>query len=174
MATNARSSTGIRTIRPAAQDDHAALVDVIRGAFVPMVEQFGITPDNCPVHPSLYDEARLAADIARGRRFHVLETAGEVVGCVALRPVDGGGCELCRLAVRPDRQGQGLGGALVDFAIRQAREEHAAFIELGLFADHVQLRQWYERMGFQHVRTCRIDVVPLPVAMMVMRLRGER
>ncbi|MDQ3620281.1 MAG: GNAT family N-acetyltransferase [Actinomycetota bacterium] len=57
-------------------------------------------------------------------------------------------CYLEELYVVPDRRGQGLGRALMDDAIRLARQEGAARMELGTSEDDVAARALYERLGF--------------------------
>jgi GNAT superfamily N-acetyltransferase len=43
------------------------------------------------------------------------------VGCVAMRPIGGAACEMKRLYVRPAGRGQGIGRALAEAVIAQAR-----------------------------------------------------
>lgn len=57
-------------------------------------------------------------------------------------------CYLAELYVRPARRGQGLGRALLEETLRQARAQGADRIELGTSEDDVVARALYERLGF--------------------------
>ena len=55
------------------------------------------------------------------REFHVATIAGEVVACGALRLLWGDLGEVRSLAVRPDQRGKGMGAAIVDAVVADAR-----------------------------------------------------
>lgn len=56
------------------------------------------------------------------REFHVAEEDGRIVGCVAVGIFWADLAEVRSLAVSPDRQGQGLGRALLAAAVEDARQ----------------------------------------------------
>jgi putative acetyltransferase len=77
------------------------------------------------------------------------DEAGELVGCVALRPMpDDGVCELKRLYVRPAHRGAGAGRALTGQAIAAARDRGYRLLRLdtGTFLD--ASRGLYASLGF--------------------------
>jgi amino-acid N-acetyltransferase len=55
------------------------------------------------------------------REFHVATIGGEVVACGALRLLWGDLGEVRSLAVRPDQRGKGMGAAIVDAVVADAR-----------------------------------------------------
>lgn len=59
-------------------------------------------------------------------------------------------CYLAELYVVPDRRGQGLGRALLEEAIRLAREEGADHMDLGTSEDDTAARGLYESLGFSN------------------------
>lgn len=59
-------------------------------------------------------------------------------------------CYLAELYVAPDRRGRGLGRALMEEAIRLAREEGADYMDLGTSEDDTAARGLYESLGFSN------------------------
>lgn len=57
-------------------------------------------------------------------------------------------CYLAELYVVPDHRGHGLGRALMQAALREARERGADTMELGTSEDDVVARHLYESLGF--------------------------
>jgi putative acetyltransferase len=55
-------------------------------------------------------------------RLLIARVGGEVVGCVGLRPLEPGVCEMKRLWVEPGFAGQGIGRALAEAIIAAARQ----------------------------------------------------
>jgi ribosomal protein S18 acetylase RimI-like enzyme len=57
-------------------------------------------------------------------------------------------CYLAELYVVPDQRGRGLGRALMESAISNARAEGATYMDLGTSEDDVAARALYESFGF--------------------------
>jgi ribosomal protein S18 acetylase RimI-like enzyme len=57
-------------------------------------------------------------------------------------------CYLAELYVAPERRRQGLGRALVEAAIREARARGADTMEIGVDAPDIAARSLYESLGF--------------------------
>lgn len=79
---------------------------------------------------------------------------GQVVGNVSLRRASTpGGWIIGNVAVRPDRQGRGIGRALMEAAVQAAREQGGEWVGLEVRTDNDAARGLYERMGFEPVGT---------------------
>ena len=57
-------------------------------------------------------------------------------------------CYLAELYVTPGRRGQGLGRALMEAAIREARNRDADYMDIGVDEPDLAARRLYESLGF--------------------------
>lgn len=86
----------------------------------------------------------------RGRLL-LATCGGQAAGCVALREIDAGTCEMKRMFVWPDMQGRGAGRALGEAVVAAARETGYRRMLLDTSVRQVEALTLYARLGFAEI-----------------------
>jgi putative acetyltransferase len=135
-----------------------AEVAVARQLFIEYVESLNLDLEYQGFTAELTD---LPAVYAAPRGCLLLARAGdEIVGCVAVRPLDASTCELKRLFVRPRYRGHGAGRRLVESAIHAARVAGYAEMKLDTLETMTSARRLYTELGFRETSPYNEKHVP--------------
>ncbi|HJU18312.1 MAG TPA: GNAT family N-acetyltransferase [Stellaceae bacterium] len=126
-------------IRPAQPADRAAVEAVVEAAYSVYVARIGKKPG-----PMLDDYGRL---IGGGAVSVFAETDGAVAGILVLLPKPDH-LLLDNIAVCPERQGRGIGRALIAFAESEARRRGYREIRLYTHEKMTENIALYQRLGF--------------------------
>ena len=128
-------------LRPARMDEAAALEDLMREASMIWDDH----REDLLAHPDAIEVPR--ADLRAGR-VRVHEVDGTVTGFATVLPLPDGTAELDALFVRPALMRHGIGGRLVEDAVRAARE---AGVPLLVVTANPRAEAFYSRCGFRTV-----------------------
>ncbi len=105
--------------------------------------------------------AGLPGDYARpAGRLLAARLGDETLGCVALRSLGEGACEMKRLFVRPGHRGSGAGRALAEAVIAAAREQGYTSMRLDTLPQMRAAQAMYETLGFGEIEPYYPSPVP--------------
>jgi ribosomal protein S18 acetylase RimI-like enzyme len=142
-------------IRPAEGPHHLANV---RRLFRDYADALGISLDFQDFDAEL---AQLPGDYAPPQgRLLLAWQADEAVGCVALRPLDEGICEMKRLYVSPAARATGLGRRLAQRICDEARAAGYERMRLDTLSTLTAARRLYEGLGFRPIPPYCFNPIP--------------
>jgi len=113
------------------------------------------------------------SELAAPGRWYVVAQDGDgpVLGYAGLAATGGDDADVQTVAVAPEAQGRGLGGALVDALVARARTRGATAVLLEVRADNERAQRLYAARGFTRIGVRRRYYQPGDVDALVMRLR---
>ena len=142
------------TLRPATAADLPAIDRVYREGFTATFAHLYSTEDFNAFLDQVTPAAWRAEYEDPGYAFHVAESDGAVAGFAKLGPSalphapPGRSIELRQLYILKAWHGTGVGVALMDWTIAEARRRGADHLNLSVFVDNTRARRFYDRYGF--------------------------
>lgn len=149
-------------LRPALPEDAPALAALGRDSFVAAFGHLYAADNLSGFLAEVYDVPAVAEEIADPSITHRLAgdpVAGALIGFVKLKRPGWYGeysdaanpISLGQLYTAPQRTGQGIGAALMDWAIAEARAIGCDAIQLSVWSENVRAQAFYERYGFAKI-----------------------
>ena len=92
--------------------------------------------------------------------FLLAQDQDRFIGCVGLRQLAEGICEMKRLYVRPELRSAGIGRALAQAIIEEAKKLNYECMRLDTLPDMNVARALYQSLGFRPVAAYRFNPVP--------------
>ena len=158
-------------IRHAASDKAAIIARLLNEAFGPVAEKLGLTPENCPTHPSFAKQNWIEWEFEHGAQYFLgCKAEGCVVACASIMGKDETTAELRRVATTPECQNRGIGKKMVGYAEAECIKMGFRQIEIGTVARQKALHRWYISLGYRDTVRRSFPQLPFKVQFMVKRI----
>jgi putative acetyltransferase len=139
------------------QAESAEQIEAARALFREYAERLGV--DLC-FQGFERELAELPGQYAPPRgRLLLASDGGPPIGCVALREIGDGACEMKRLYVRPEGRGTGLGRRLAEAVIAEARAIGYAVMRLDTLPQMREAVALYRSLDFYDIKPYRFNPV---------------
>lgn len=145
-------------------------LEIIRNSFITVAEEFGLTENNCPSHTAFMTIDKLEKQFDDGRPMFLFYQDANLVGYFSLAKCSDDEWELNNLAVLPEYRHLGIGKALVDYAISTVKNHGGNKISIGIIEENSTLKNWYLKLGFNHISTRKFEHLPFTVGLMELNL----
>ena len=137
-------------LRAATVDDQAAVKSLIFA----ILNEYELEPSPTTIDKDLDDLEGFYA----GGVFDVLETEeGDIIGTVALLPLENGACELRKMYLKSKFRGRGYGQRLLKHAIARAREKGFSRIQLQTARVLEEAIGLYQKFGFKPIEDSTLE-----------------
>jgi len=144
-------------------DDIKNSAGVVRDSFQTVAEEFNLTIENCPTHPSFITPDKLNELKSKGVKLFGLFTENEQAGFIAIEKADEVLYYIEKLAVLPEYRNRGGGERIMRFAFDLIRENGGKKVSIAIIDEHTVLKGWYKGLGFKEVSTKLFPHLPFTV-----------
>ena len=156
-------------LRPATLDDAQSLADLGRESFCAAFEHLYRPEDLGAFLEQVYAPAAVAQEIADDVHRHCLAVdpaSGALTGYAKIRVPSyyaehsdaQNPMALCQLYCAPTQTGKGIGAALMDWALGEARAGGHDAVQLSVWAENYGAQRFYARYGFAKIADIHFDV----------------
>ena len=145
-------------------------LEIIRNSFITVAEEFGLTESNCPSHTAFMTLDKLEKQFDGNRPMFLFYRDAVPVGYFSLAKCNDNEWELNNLAVLPDYRNSGYGKEMVELAVATVKSYGGNKISIGIIEENVKLKDWYLKLGFNHISTRKFEHLPFTVGLMEMNV----
>jgi diamine N-acetyltransferase len=150
------------------QDDFDKLAKLLNDSYSTVVDDFGITKENCPFHNAYINGDTLKSKLIPIREFYCLEDNNQPIGFIVIEKSDNEKetFYIEKVAIHPDYRHKNKGRQIMEFAENRILELGGKRISVGLIDENKQLKDWYKSQGYKETGTKIFDHLPFNVCFM--------
>ena len=141
-------------------------LEIIHSSFITVAEEFGLTENNCPSHTAFMTFDKLVKQFDDSRPMFLFYQDDIPVGYFSLAKCSDAEWELNNLAVLPEYRYLGIGKVMVDYAVEMVKNYGGNKISIGIIEENSTLKNWYLKLGFNHISTRKFEHLPFTVGLM--------
>ena len=142
-------------------------LEIIQKSFATVADEFHLTKENCPGHPTFMTLNKLQHSFESGKRMFLYCSGSKPVGFFSLKQFDSETWEMDHLAVLPKYRHRGIGRELLKFAEKTVKQQNGKTLKIGIIEKNEQLKQWYLQNGFVSTGTSHFEHLPVTVGFMM-------
>ncbi|MBR5232950.1 MAG: GNAT family N-acetyltransferase [Clostridia bacterium] len=129
-----------------------------------------MTENNCPSHTAFMTIDKLQKQFDDGRPMFLFYQDAIPVSYFSLSKCSDEEWELNNLAVLPDYRHLGIGKSMVDYAVKMVKSYGGNKISIGIIEENSTLKNWYLKLGFNHISIRQFEHLPFTVGFMKMEI----
>lgn len=161
------------TIRRLEDADLEMAAQVIRESFATVANEFDLTIDNCPTNGAFTQAKHLKIDLEKGNQLLGVYLGKKMIGFFELVYNEENRATLEKVAIIPSERGKKYGEFILTKAREIAGNDHMERIDIGIIKENIRLKEWYQRNGYQIVRSQNFAHLPFEVLYMQLDLNNE-
>lgn len=145
-------------------------LEIIRSSFATVAVEFGLTESNCPSHTAFITMDKLEKQFNDGRLMFLFFQNDIPVGYFSFAKCSDNEWELNNLAVLPEYRHLGIGKSMVDYTVATVKNYGGNKISIGIIKENSRLKNWYLKLGFNHISTRKFEHLPFTVGFMELEI----
>jgi len=150
------------------QDNFDQLAILLNESYLTVVDDFGITKENCPFHNAYIKVDDLKSKLIECREFYCMEENSKPIGFIAIEKSDKDRDTyyIEKVAIHPEYRHKGKGKQIMEFAENRIKELGGKLISVGLIDENIILKKWYQSLGYKETGTRIFNHLPFNVCFM--------
>ena len=145
-------------------------LEIIRSSFATVAVEFGLTESNCPSHTAFITMDKLEKQFNDGKLMFLFFQNDIPVGYFSLAKCSDNEWGLNNLAVLPKYRHLGIGKSMVDYTVATVKNYGGNKISIGIIKENSRLKNWYLKLGFNHISTRKFEHLPFTVGFMELEI----